>query len=41
VVEKFVIPHFSQGNDGLLPVSLFKDSPSQAPSLRAGEEPMA
>jgi uroporphyrin-III C-methyltransferase len=40
VVEKFVIPHFSQGNDGLLPVSLFKESLSQVPSLRAGEEPM-
>jgi uroporphyrin-III C-methyltransferase len=40
VVEEFVIPHLSPGNDGLLPVSLFKDSLSQVPSLRAGEEPM-
>jgi uroporphyrin-III C-methyltransferase len=41
VVEEFVMPHLSLGKDGLLPVSLFKESLSQAPSLRAGEEPMA
>jgi uroporphyrin-III C-methyltransferase len=41
VVEELVIPQLSLGKDGLLPVSLFKESPSQAPSLRAGEEPMA
>jgi uroporphyrin-III C-methyltransferase len=41
VVEEFVMPHLSLGKEGLLPVSLFKESLSQAPSLRAGEDPMA
>ena len=41
VVEEFVMPHLSLGQDGLLPVSLLKGSLTQSPSLRAGEEPMA
>jgi siroheme synthase len=40
-VEKLVMSELSQGNDRLFPAVLFKTSRSQAPRLRADEEPIA
>ena len=41
LVEGFVMPDLSKGNDGLRPPSLFKTSLSQAPRLGTDKEPVA
>ena len=41
LVEGFVIPDLSKGNDGLRPPALFKTSLSQAPRLGTDKEPVA
>ena len=41
LVEGFVIPDVSKGNDGLRPPTLFKTSLSQAPRLGTDKEPVA
>ena len=41
LVEGFVIPDVSKGNDGLRPPALFKTSLSQAPRLGTDKEPVA
>jgi uroporphyrin-III C-methyltransferase len=40
-MEEFVVSELSPGKDRLLPAAIFKTSPSQAPRLRADEEPLA
>src|SRR5580700_6072266 len=41
LVEGFVMPDLSKGNDGLRPPALFKTSLSQAPRLGTDKEPVA
>jgi len=41
LVEGFVMPDLSKGNDGLRPPALFKTSLSQAPRLETNKEPVA